>query len=104
MKLNGTCDDRIRKGEQILNGIVEEDETTTIPCSQSSKENHSPDKHFSNTLAESVGKLVNGYTSQILEENYQVKHCSFHRINCHTFISKYGTHYYNMYGTNYLFL
>ncbi|XP_021939313.1 small G protein signaling modulator 2-like isoform X3 [Zootermopsis nevadensis] len=71
MKLNGTCDDRIRKGEQILNGIVEEDETTTIPCSQSSKENHSPDKHFSNTLAESVSKLVNGYTSQILEENYQ---------------------------------
>jgi hypothetical protein len=73
MKLNGTSEEKIRKGEQILNGIVEEDETTTIPCSLSSKENHIMDKHFSNTLAESVGKLVNGYTSQVIQENYQVR-------------------------------
>jgi hypothetical protein len=73
VKLNGTYEEKIRKGEQILNGIVEEDETTTIPCWRSSEENHNMDKHLSKTLAESVGKLVNGDTSQVIRENYQVR-------------------------------
>jgi hypothetical protein len=73
MKLNGICEEKIRKGEQILNGIVEEDETTTIPCSLSPKEDHAVGTHFSNSLAKSVGKLVNGYTSHIVQENYQVR-------------------------------
>ncbi|XP_023715456.1 small G protein signaling modulator 2 isoform X2 [Cryptotermes secundus] len=70
-KLNGISEEKVRKGDKILNGIVEEDETTTIPCSLISKEKHNVDSSFSNSLAESVGRLVNGYNSQVEQENNQ---------------------------------
>jgi hypothetical protein len=72
MKLNGIFDE-VRKGDKILNGILEEDETVTIPCSLKSKEKHNMDKSFSNSLAKSVDRLVNGYTSQVQKENFQVR-------------------------------
>jgi hypothetical protein len=71
MKLNGISEEKVRKGDKILNGIVEEDETSTVPLN--SKENHNVDKSFSSSLAESVGRLVNGYNSQVQQENYQVR-------------------------------
>lgn len=71
-KLNGISEEKVKKGDKILNGIVEEDETTTIPCSLISKEKHSLDNSFSNSLAESVSRLVNGYNSQVQQENNQV--------------------------------
>jgi hypothetical protein len=72
MKLNGISEE-VRKGDKILNGIVEEDETIAIPCLLNSKEKHNMDKSFSNSLAESVGRLVNGYNSQVQQENFQVR-------------------------------
>lgn len=72
MKLNGMSDEKIRRGDKILNGIVEEDETTVIPWSLNSKGKHNVDKLFSNSLAESIGKLANGCTSQAQHENCQV--------------------------------
>lgn len=72
MKLNGISEEKIRKGDKILNGIVEEDEPTTTPCSLNSKEKYNMDNSFSNSLAESVGRLVNGYNSQVHQENYKV--------------------------------
>lgn len=72
MKLNGMGEEKIRKGDKILNGIVEEDETTMIPWSLNSKGKHNVDKFFSNSLAESIGKLANGCTSQAQHENCQV--------------------------------
>jgi hypothetical protein len=72
MKLNGISEE-VRKGDKILNGIVEEDETITFPCSLNSKEKQNMDKSFSNSLAESVGRLVNGYNSQVQQENFQVR-------------------------------
>jgi len=72
MKLNGMVEEKIRKGDKILNGIVEEDETTMIPWSLNSKGKHNMDKLFSNSLAESIGKLANGCTSQAQHENCQV--------------------------------
>jgi len=73
MKLNGTCEGKTKNGEKILNGIAEEDETSTIPCSLNSEENQNIDKHFSKSLAESIGKLVNGYSSQVQQKKYQVR-------------------------------
>ncbi|PSN33187.1 hypothetical protein C0J52_20836 [Blattella germanica] len=75
MKLNGISEEKFRKGEQILNGIVEEDETTTLPNSKHTNENH-VDKNFTNSLAESVGKLVNGYSAEKETETEQVKKTS----------------------------
>jgi len=72
MKLNGMGEEKIRKGDKILNGIVEEDETTMIPWSLNSKGKHNVDKLFSNSLAESIGKLANGCTSQAQHENCKV--------------------------------
>lgn len=76
MKLNGMGEEKIRKGDKILNGIVEEDETTMTPCSLNSKGNHNMDKSFSNSLAESIGKLANGYTSQAQHVNGQANKSS----------------------------
>lgn len=72
MKLNGMGEEKIRKGDKILNGIAEEDETTMMPWSLNSKGNHNMDKLFSNSLAESIGKLANGCTSHAQRENCQV--------------------------------
>jgi hypothetical protein len=43
-----------------------------IPWSLNSKGKHNVDKFFSNSLAESIGKLANGCTSQAQHENCQV--------------------------------
>lgn len=72
MKLNGMGEEKIRRGDKILNGIVEEDETTIIPWSLNSKGKHNMDKLFSNSLAESIGKLANGCTSQVQHGNCKV--------------------------------
>jgi hypothetical protein len=72
MKLNGIGEEKIRRKDKILNGIVEEDETTVIPWSLNTKGKHNMDKFFSNSLAESIGKLANGCTSQAQHENCQV--------------------------------
>lgn len=73
MKLNGMGEEKIGKADKILNGIVEEDETVMIACPLNSKGNHNMDNSFSNSLAESIGKLANGYTSQPEHENFQVR-------------------------------
>ena len=75
-KLNGICEEKFRKGEQILNGIVEEDESTALPNSVHSNEKHI-DQNFTNSLVESVGKLVNGYANESTKAADQVSIYSF---------------------------